>query len=62
MRLKYATELEKLFGVLKETLTFQPPSDFYLQDQKIVEFEFVTLLGSQFQISAHFDATVLIGY
>ena len=60
MRLKSATELEKLFGVLKETLTFQPPSDFYLANQQILEFEFSTLLFSnQFWISAHFDATIL---
>ena len=58
-QLETQVELENLFGILKETLTFQPPSDSYLEGEEIIGFEFVThLLSSQFQISVHFDATV----
>ena len=58
MHLKSATELENLFGILKETLTFHPPSYFYLENQQIVTH----LFSSKLQISVHFDATILIGY
>ena len=51
MRLKSATGLENLFGILKETLTFQPPSYSYLEGEQIIGFEFLThILSSQFLI------------
>ena len=51
MRLKSATELENLFGILKETLTFQPPSNSYLEGEQSIGFEFLThILSSKFLI------------